>query len=77
MTMHPPPLVPPEEAPPSAWRKRGFNLQASLSGAAIGIAVALVAFMLDASPWWWLAVPVGLLLGGSLRFHVSVLWARK
>jgi hypothetical protein len=57
--------------------QRGFSLQESLSGAAIGIAVALLAFMLDASPWWWLAVPVGLLLGGSLRFHVSVLWARK
>src|SRR6185503_10518911 len=41
--------------------QRGFSLQESLSGAAIGNAVALLAFMLDASPWWWLAVPVGLL----------------
>jgi phosphotransferase system glucose/maltose/N-acetylglucosamine-specific IIC component len=56
---------------------RGFNLQQTFSGGAIGAAIGIAAFLLDASPWWWLAVPIGLWLGASLRFQVSVLWARK
>jgi hypothetical protein len=56
---------------------RGFSWRQTFSGGAIGAAIAIGAFLLDASPWWWLAVVVGLCLGASLQVHVSILWARK
>ena len=54
-----------------------FSWRRTFSGGAIGAVVAIAAFLLDASPWWWLAVPVGLWLGASIQLRVSVLWARK
>ena len=75
--MRPAPLIPPHEAPPSAWRKSGFSWQRTFSGAVIGGSIAIAAFLLDASPWWWLAVVVGFCLGASVRVDVSVLWGRK
>jgi GNAT superfamily N-acetyltransferase len=67
------------EARPSARRKGGhaFVWRGTLSGAAVGAGVAFVAFLLDASPWWWLAIVVGFILGTSLRLHASIAWGRK
>src|SRR5688572_24027904 len=59
-------------SPPSARRQHGFSLQGTLSGGVIGAAIAIVAFVLDASPWWWLAILIGLWLGASLRFRFSI-----
>ena len=51
------------------WRR---GLLGALAGAGIGF----VAFLLDASPWWWLAVLIGLSLGGaSFRVEASVRWS--
>lgn len=71
------PRVPPEDAPPTARRKGGFTWRQSFSGAVIGAAIGITAHLLDASPWWWLAVPVGIYLGATLNLHVSVLWRRE
>ena len=46
-------------------------------GALSGGVVGLVAHLLDASPWWWLAVPIGFFLLPSLRIHLSISWGRK
>jgi hypothetical protein len=58
-------------------KARGFSWQHTFSGAAIGAGIGVAAFLLDASPWWWLAVIVGACLGASLEVHLSVLWGRK
>lgn len=50
----------------------------SLVGALLGGVVGVVAHLLDASPWWWLAVPIGLVLANtSVRFSFSAFWGRK
>jgi hypothetical protein len=53
-----------------------FRWRRGLLGALVGAGVGFVAFLLDASPWWWLAVLVGLSLG-AVSFHtkVSVEWS--
>ena len=61
----------------TARRRSGFSWQLTLSGGVIGAAIAIAAFLLDASPWWWLAVPVGFVLGASLRLPVSLQWSRR
>jgi hypothetical protein len=55
----------------------GFSWRGTFSGGVIGMAIGVVAHLLDASPWWWLAVPLCLLLGASLRLQVSMQWTRK
>jgi len=78
--MHRSPLIPPHEAPPTSWRKSNdrLNWRRALYGAIAGVVVAAVAFLLDASSWWWLAVPVGFDLGsGSHLVDAPVLWLRK
>jgi len=80
MTMSQAPLIPPHEAPPSAWRGDSDSLswRRALLGAIIGGAIGLAAFLLDASPWWWLAVIVGFGLGPpSRQIDLPVLWWRK
>jgi ABC-type amino acid transport system permease subunit len=56
-----------------------FNLRLALFGAAAGGLVGIIAFLLGASPWWWLAVAVGVALGfvSSKSLTVPVLWVRK
>jgi hypothetical protein len=54
----------------------GFRWRRGLLGALAGAAVGLTAYLLDASPWWWLAVPVGLSFGAvSYRVETSVQWS--
>jgi hypothetical protein len=55
----------------------GFSWRGTFSGGVIGVAIGVVAHLLDASPWWWLAVPLCVLLGASLRLQVSMQWTRK
>jgi len=57
---------------------RGFSWKIALSGGVIGIIVACIAHLLDASPWWWLAVPIGFCSGTvSLRLDASAKWGNK
>lgn len=45
-------------------------------GALVGAGIGFAAFLLDASPWWWLAVLAGFSLGGaSFRVKTSVQWS--
>lgn len=75
------PLIPPRDAPPDSWRrgKGKLNLRLALLGALIGGVVGGIALFLNASPWWWVSVPVGLSLGSvtSQSFKVPMSWARK
>ena len=67
----------PHFIPPQPDRPR-FEWSRAFIGALLGAAVGVVAHLLDASPWWWLAIPLGLLLANtSVRFSVSILWGRK
>lgn len=61
-----------------AQRGASFSWRRALMGAVIGGGVGYAAFLLDASPWWWLAIVVGFILGTtSLQFHASIAWGRK
>jgi len=77
------PLIPPHEAPPAAWRKpdRKFSWKLAGLGAAGGTIVGVIALLLGASPWWWLAVPVGLCVASISSWKsfddIPALWARK
>ena len=75
------PLIPPHEAPPASWQRGDdkFNWGLGILGAVAGVIVGSIALLLNASPWWWLAVVVGLGLGSvtSKSFKVPVLWGRK
>jgi hypothetical protein len=74
------PLIPPHEAPPSSWRKAQERISWRLAsyGAIAGAIVGLVAFLLGASPWWWLAMPIGFGLGSASDLvDAPVLWTRK
>jgi hypothetical protein len=74
------PQMPPPEAPQGAARKDGggFSGRRALIGALVGAAIGLIAHFLDASPWWWLAVPAGVILAAtSFHFKVDVSWGRK
>lgn len=54
-----------------SWRR-------ALLGAVIGGGVGFAAFLLDASPWWWLAIVAGFILGTApLQFHASIAWGRR
>ena len=56
---------------------RRFNWRRGIIGMFIGLGVAVVASALGGSPWYWVAVPVGLGLGVTLRFEPNVLWGQK
>ena len=74
------PLIPPHEAPPVAWERADrFNWKLALLGAAAGVLVGIIAFLLAAPPWWWFAIAVGLAVGfiNSKSFRAPVLWGRK
>jgi hypothetical protein len=75
------PLIPPNEAPPDAWRKANakFNWKLAVLGAAGGAIVGAIALLLNASDWWWLAVPVGLCVGFLTRqsFKAPASWAQR
>src|SRR3954470_11019300 len=72
------PLIPPHDAPPAAWRKSGGQLSWRLAilGATVGGVIAIAAFVLHASAWWWLAVPAGLCVGyiGRPSLDVPASW---
>ena len=72
-------LIPPQEGPPSSLQAPDppFNWLRGIIGAIVGIGVAVLAYALEWSSWWWLAVPMGLALGVPLRFAPNVLWGHK
>jgi fatty acid desaturase len=73
------PQMPPPDAPPGAVPKDGGSAwRRSLIGALVGAAVGLIAHYLDASPWWWLAVPACMLVAAtSFHFQMNISWGRK
>jgi hypothetical protein len=76
------PLIPPHEAPPAAWGKSNgkFKWRLAVLSAAVGGVIAVVAFLLHASAWWWLAIPAGLSVGyniGSRSVNVPASWIHK
>jgi hypothetical protein len=71
-------LIPKHEAPPSSLKSEPpYKWRRGLTGAAIGVAVSVLAHVLDASPWWWLSVAVGLAAGITPQLEPYVLWGRK
>ena len=62
-----PSVIPPEDAPPAAWSRESFRWLPALVGAAVGLAIGVVAHLVDATPWLWLAAPLGLGFGWSGR----------
>jgi galactitol-specific phosphotransferase system IIC component len=73
------PQMPPPDAPPGAVPKDGGSRgRRALIGALIGLAVGILAHEYDASPWWWLAVPAGMLLAvTTFHFQMNISWGRK
>ena len=64
-----------ENLPPP---ERGFDWQRAAIGTAFGGIVALIAHYMDASPWWWLALPAGFCLAFvSFHFNFSFSVGRK
>lgn len=74
------PQMPPPDAPPGSARKEGggFSWGRAAIGALVGGVIGLIAHFSDASPWWWLALPAGILLA-STTFHLKmdISWGRK
>jgi hypothetical protein len=69
-------LIPQQEAPPTSGTSAATNWRLVAIGAAVGVAVGAVAVLFGASPWWWLAVPVGAALGAS-EVEPPILWGNK
>lgn len=73
------PQMPPPDTPPGAVRKDGgASGRRALTGALIGAAIGILAHEYDASAWWWLAVPIGIVLAAT-SFHLKMefSWGRK
>ena len=49
---------------PGNWQQPPFEWRRAWWGAAAGVAIVLVAQLLDGSPWWWLAVPFAAVFAG-------------
>ena len=55
----------------------GFSWNRAALGTALGGVVALIAHYMDASPWWWLALPAGFLLAFvSFHFSFAMSWGK-
>jgi hypothetical protein len=56
----------------------GFSWNRAATGTALGGVVALIAHYTEASPWWWLALPAGFLLGFvSFQLSFSMSWGKR
>jgi hypothetical protein len=76
------PLIPPHEAPPASWQAPDgkFKWPFAIVGLIVGAGIAVAAFTIDRSPWWWMAAPAGLAFGwlGRSTFRgATVIWWRK
>jgi hypothetical protein len=72
-------LIPPHEAPPSSRSgAQRLSWRFGLVGASIGVFAGAIAMFTGASPWWWLAVPIGFIVAaGVISLEPFVLWGKR